>query len=153
MENNVYATPESDVDAKLASASRIRMYSPNQIACATLGGPVGLIYFLMANFETLKKEELRKKTLHLGIALIVALLVILPFVPENFPSITFTVFYIVIAYFVAENCQMKKKEIIESEVYDFYSNWRVLGLALLCMLGSIVVIAGPLMLLGLLGVW
>lgn len=153
MENNVYATPESDVDAKLASASRIRLYSPTQIACGTLGGPVGLIYFLMANFETLQKPELRKKTLHLGIALIVALIVILPFLPESFPSMPFTVAYIVIGYFVAESFQMKKKEIIESEVYDFYSNWRVLGFGLLCMLGSIVVIAGPLMLLELLGVW
>jgi hypothetical protein len=129
------------------------MYSPTQVACGTIGGPVGLIYFLMSNFSALGQEDRKRKTLLLGISLIVALIAILPFLPESVPSTPFTIAYIIIARQVAEKYQMKKQAIIDSDIYDFHSNWRVLGIGLLCLVGSAIVIVGPLMLLILTGVW
>ena len=37
-----------------------RIYTPKQVACGALGGPVGLIYFLWANFSILKKKKIIK---------------------------------------------------------------------------------------------
>ncbi len=152
MENDIYSTPESDIEAD-SNTSPILLYSPTQVAMGTLGGPVALIYFLMSNFDSLGQQQNKKKTLFLGIGLIIALLVIVPFLPANFPSTPFTVIYIIIARQVAEKYQMTKSAIFYSEIYDYHSNWRVLIYGLLCMLGSAIVIMGPLMLLMLTGVW
>jgi hypothetical protein len=134
-------------------ASPIRIYSPTQVACGTIGGPVGLIYFLMPNFEALGQKNKKKRTLLLGSVFIVTLIVVVPFLPESIPSTPFTIAYIIIARLVAENYQMKKTEIINSDIYDFHSNWRVFGFGLLCLTGSAIALMGPLTLLILAGVW
>lgn len=153
MENEIYATPRSDVDVQPSEATPVFLYSPTQVACGTIGGPVGLIYFLMSNFGALGKEDKKKRTLVVGIASIVALIVILPFLPDSVPNTPFTIAYIIIGRLVAEKYQMTKAKIIESDLHDFHSNWRVLGFSLLCLIGSAIVIMGPLMLLILVGVW
>lgn len=153
MKNNIYATPQSEVSSKVDAASLTRVYSPTQVACGTLGGPVGLIYFLASNFESLGQYELKRKTLVIGIVLLIALVAILPFLPESFPSTPFTVVYILVARQVAEKFQMKKSEIVASEFHDFHSNWRVLGFGLLCLVGSAIAVMVPLFLLSLAGIW
>jgi len=153
MEKDIYEAPKSNIDVQQGLASPIRIYSPTQVACGTIGGPVGLVYFLMSNFDTLGQEGRKKRTLLLGSVLIVALIIIIPFLPESIPSTPFTIAYIVIARQVAENYQMKKADIIASDTYDFHSNWRVFGFSLLCLAGSAIVLMGPLMLLVLSGVW
>jgi len=149
--NDVNAVPKFDV--KENSISRILVYSPTQVACGTIGGPVGLIYFLMCNFKALGQEERKNATLFLGFILIVVLIVAIPFLPEKIPSTPFTIAYIVIARQVAEKYQMTKADIKNSALYDFHSNWRVFGFGLLCLAASAAVIMGPLMLLILTGVW
>jgi uncharacterized membrane protein len=153
LNNDIYATPKSAVAEKAAGKSPILVYSPTQVACGTIGGPVGLIYFLMSNFEALEQKERKKNTLLAGIAFIVVLIALVPFLPENFPNISFTIAYIIIAHQVAEKYQMTKADIMNSGQYDFHSNWRVLGIGLLCMLASVVIIMGSLMLLMLTGIW
>lgn len=134
-------------------AGPTRLYSPAQVACGTIGGPVGLIYFLKANYTALGNDRLEKKTLVYGILLILSLLAILPFLPKEFPGYPFTFLYIFIARHVAEKYQMSKQAIVDSTLYGFHSNWRVLGLGLLCLLASAIVIMGPLMLMAALGIW
>jgi len=144
--NNPYAAPNSDVSGALGAM--IPLYSPLQAAAgAFLGGPVGLIYFIHANFAALGNEEHKKKTLIYGGMLLVALLVILPLLPEWFPSLPFTIAYVIAARYVVDNYQVSKQGIIDSPQYDFHSNWRVVGFSLLCMVGSMLAIFAPLFLL------
>lgn len=150
METNAYATPKSDVETGL---EQVKIYSPTQVACgALLGGPAGLIYFLLTNFTTLGNHSARKNTIYAGITLIIALLVILPMLPDNFPDIPFTIAYIVTGRIVAEKYQITKSAIEQSEQYQFESSWKVFGLGLLCLVASAIVIMGPLFILDLLGV-
>ncbi|WP_221932910.1 hypothetical protein [Thalassotalea sp. PS06] len=152
MENNVYAAPDSDVNVQ-SNSDVNKIYSPTQVAVGTfLGGPVGLMYFLMSNFGTLQKHDSKQKTLYAGIGLIVLLLLTMPFLPDDFPSLPFTVAYVIIARYVADNQQMKKQEIVESDNYVFQSNWKVLGMGLLSIVGSMLAILGPLLVLEFTGV-
>ncbi|WP_426358650.1 hypothetical protein ACPUVO_00025 [Pseudocolwellia sp. HL-MZ19] len=149
MESNVYATPKSDIENTSTDLAEVNVYSPTQIACGALvGGPVGLIYFLMTNFSSLNNNEGKRNTLYAGVALIIALLSILP---DDFPSAPFTVVYVVIARAVAEKHQITKKAIIESEQYQFESNWKVFGISLICLIGSAVVLFVPFFILSMLG--
>lgn len=148
MSTNIYKAPESHVeDDSSNEVDNIKIYSPNQVACGTIGGPVGLIYFLWANFSSLKKEDEKNKTLIFGGIFIVLLIIALPLLPDDFPSMPFTIAYIMVAKLVSEQFQMTKVDIAESNCHDFYSNWRVLGIGLLCFVASIVLIVGPLILL------
>jgi hypothetical protein len=152
LNKDIYAAPKSNLDES-RSQLPIRIYSPTQVACGTIGGPVGLVYFLMANFEALGQQNRKKRTLIFGIIFIIALIVILPFLPDSVPSAPFTIAYIIIAKQVAEKYQMKKQDIINSDVYEFHSNWRVLGLGLLCLVGSLIAVVGPLIILMVAGIW
>jgi hypothetical protein len=152
MTENPYAAPSAAVLAGRIGEP-IRLYSPTQVACGTIGGPVGLIYFLKANFSALGNDAAARKTLIFGALLILCLVALLPFLPEKVPNSPFTIAYILIARGVAQKYQMTKQTISDSPRYDFQSNWRVFGLGLLCLVGSVAVIMGPLMLLAVLGVW
>ncbi|MGF1845298.1 hypothetical protein L4C39_19325 [Vibrio clamense] len=129
-----------------------RLYSPTQVACGTLGGPVGLVYFIYANFIALKNESGRKNTLKYGALFIFALAILMPFLPENVPSSAFTAVYIVIARYVVKTYQMEKNDINASSEFEFHSNWRVFGISLLCLLASVVVLLGPILLMVMTGV-
>ena len=122
------------------------------MAGAFLGGPVGLIYFLRENFVALGDDALAKRSLVYGAALIVALLVILPFLPEKFPSSPITIVYMIIGYQIANSRQMTRGAIEASTHYTFHSDWRVFGLGLVCLLGSLTILVGPLVLLSMAGV-
>jgi hypothetical protein len=112
-----------------------------------LGGPVGLIYFLRQNFMALGNTAAARKTLIFGVVLIIALIVVLPLLPENFPSTPFNLMYIFVARGVADKYQLSKQGIIDSADYRFQSSWKVFGMGLLCLLGSAVAIIGPSLLL------
>lgn len=147
---NPYAAPESEV---AESIGNYPVYSPKQVmAGAFLGGPVGLIYFLRENFVAMGDESLAKKSLLYGVALIIALLIIVPMLPENFPNSPFTIAYMIVGYQVANSRQMTRETIEASTHYTFHSNWRVFGLGLVCMLGSVILLLGPLLLLSIAGI-
>jgi len=151
MENNSYSASETSLSVD--STARIVVYSPAQVAIgAFVGGPVGLTYFLMANFGALYNDRARKNTLYSGISLIIALLCILPMLPDNFPSLPLTILYVVAARMVSEKYQLTKSQIAESEQCQFQSNWKVFGLSLLCFIGSTVAIVIPLAVLSMLGI-
>jgi hypothetical protein len=146
MSHDPYAAPKSNVSGP--SDCPIRLYSPAQAVCgALLGGPVGLVYFLHANFDALENDRLKKKTLVFGIVFILSLLVILSLLPEGFPSAPFTILYAVAAHYIAKRYQITKQGIIDSPQYDFHSNWRVFGISILCGVGSALLIAGPIFVL------
>ena len=154
---NIYQPPSADVETKNkeagGSGGAVKVYSPTQVACGTLGGPVGLVYFLAVNFSALADESSKNKTLLWGSLSIVALICLLPFLPESVPNLPFTVAYIVIARSISSKYQMTKDAIVESNVHEFQSNWRVFGFSLICFICSVIVIIIPLMLLAYLGIW
>jgi hypothetical protein len=155
MTADIYKTPNSSVEATSTNreGETIKMYSPTQVACGTIGGPVGLIYFLRSNFSALNKEEEKKKTLIFGAIFMVLLIALLPLLPEGFSGMPFTIAYIIVARQIADKYQMTKVAISESNQHEFHSSWRVLGMGLLCLAGSFVIIAGPLIVLAITGVW
>jgi hypothetical protein len=151
MSHNPYAAPAATLD-QTASTTAV-LYSPNQAAFgAFLGGPLGLIYFLRQNFVALGNKSAARTCLIFGALLIAILLIVLPLLPDKFPSTPITVVYIVIARSVAEKYQVSKQAIAESSQYSFKSNWNVFGMGLLCLLGSAIVIIGPLLALRALGI-
>lgn len=152
MTDNPYAAPAAAISNRNAGGTA-RLYSPVQVACGTIGGPVGLIYFLKSNFAALGNDRLEKRTLILGALFIAALVVSVPFLPDRFPSLPFTAGYIAIAWYVSSRYQMTKQAIAASPLHDFHSNWRVLGMGLLCLAASVVVLVGPLIALIALGWW
>jgi hypothetical protein len=144
MSHNPYAAPE----ATLADATKgsVAMYSPTQAALgALLGGPVGLIYFLHRNFVALGNQPAAKKCLMYGALLIVVLLIALPLLPANFPNAPLNIVYILAGRSIAQKYQLTKQAIAESTEYTFKSNWNVFGMGLLCFLGSVIVVIGPLL--------
>jgi hypothetical protein len=151
--DNPYAAPSAAVVDAANAADTIRVYSPIQVACGTIGGPVGLIYFLRANFLALGNYRLARTTLVSGLVLIPALLISVVLLPENFPNYPFTIAYILAALYVSAKYQMTKRAIVESAAHDFQSNWRVLWLGLLCLVGSIILLVVPLGILAFFGVW
>ena len=141
--DNPYAAPSAAVVDAADATEAVRLYSPVQVACGTIGGPVGLIYFLRANFVALGNYRLARITLISGLVLIPALLISLILLPESFPNYPFTIAYILSALYVSAKYQMTKQAIIDSAAHEFHSNWRVLWLGLLCLVVSIVVLVIP----------
>ncbi|UXI04098.1 hypothetical protein [Photobacterium sp. TY1-4] len=124
-----------------------RIYSPRQVACGALGGPVGLIYFLWANFAIMKKKNHTKLTAVLGVVFIIGLIFSAPFVPPNIPGLAFTALYVVLAYLMSRKFHLDNNEIIASSEYTFHSSFRVFCITVICFWASYIVVAGPLHLL------
>jgi hypothetical protein len=108
----------------------IRLYSPNQVACAAFfGGPLATVYVLWRNFRSLGNFPSETQSLIWGALFILALLGILPFLPEKFPNLVIPITYTIAARQMAETYQLSKQAIRESEQYRFHSNWNVFGIS------------------------
>lgn len=148
MSHNPYAAPRAAIDARahsgLQAAGPRPLYSPTQVALgAFLGGPMGVVYFLHANFRTLGEQALATRTWRWGAAFMIAWVAIVPLLPERFPSTPLTIAYVIVARQVSEKHQMTKQAIADSPFYAFHSNWRVFGLSLLCFLVSLIALLVP----------
>lgn len=145
--HNPYATPSATL-ATPATAGTVRLYSPAQAACgAFLGGPVGIVYFLQANFAALGDLVRQRQTMVWGAVGVVALTALILALPESVPNAPFTIAYVLVAKQIAETRQMTRQAIIDSPLHDFHSNWRVFGMGLLCMLGTGLAMVVPALLL------
>lgn len=108
-----------------------RIYSPLQIGMgAFFGGPVAMVYFLWQNFKTLDNQNGAQYTLAGGILFNVALLIVLPLLPEDFPSLVIPFLYALTALSIAATWQLRKDAIQHSVQYQFQSNWRVFFLSI-----------------------
>lgn len=138
MSQNPYATPAASLST--SPAAPVRLYSPVQVAAGVfLGGPVGAVYFLRANFLALKDDERAQAALLYGLLFVIAAISLAFVLPKNFPSMPLNIAYMFGARQIAETKQLSKQAIEDSAEYDFQSNWRVVGLSLLCLLGSVLV--------------
>lgn len=122
-----------------------KVYSPVQIWMGTfIGGPFAAMYFLKSNFDILGKPLLSKITIQIGLAASILLLLVLPFLPENFPNNIIPIIYFVPVVMVVKQHQLTKKEISESPEYDFHSSWQVFGISLGLMLVFFLIAMGDL---------
>lgn len=118
-----------------------KLYTPLQIrAGAFLGGPFATVYFLSENFRVLGRLAVVKTTLIWGAAFVVGLIVLMPFIPDRFPNYVVPLAYAYAAGAVASKWQLQIKAIVDSEIYQIHSNWRVFGLALLFMVAFVLVL-------------
>jgi hypothetical protein len=109
------------------------VYSPNQAALGTfLGGPFASLYFLKTNFEVLGSENSKKNTIALGGIIIFSMLLIFPFLPDNFPNMVIPLLTLIITRVLVEKLQFTKEDIELSEGLKYQSNWKVLGTSIVC---------------------
>lgn len=108
----------------------VKLYSQMQMGLATLlGGPLAATYMFKKNFVAMENEDASKKSAVFGILFSFALIVVLPFLPKNFPHIVLPIAYIVTTERLAKQYQLSKQAIVDSEKYTFQSNWNVLGVS------------------------
>ena len=102
-----------------------RLYTPAQVGWgAFLGGPIMAVYVLRANFVALGRQREALRTLWIGAALVVALLVLVWILPRNWGT-GIPMGYSLAAHQVAKTQQMKKEEILASDTYEKRSTWGV----------------------------
>jgi hypothetical protein len=116
---------------------KIKLYSPNQVGCAAfIGGPFAAVFVLWTNFRALGKGAAAEQTLIGCGFLILALLLVLSFLPDSFPNHVIPVAYTLAAWLFADKYQLSKPAIRESEQFEFQSNWIVFGISITMLVAS-----------------
>lgn len=130
-----------------------KVYSPTQAALGgLLGGALASTYFIQQNFKTVNDTELVKKTNRYGTLVIVLILMMLPFIPENFPNMIIPFIIGFSTKTVIEKFQFKKEDIINNDDLDFHSNWRVFFISFISMIIFTVVAISFLLIIDTLGI-
>ena len=118
--------------------SNVTLYSPVQVGVSSfIGGPAAAVYVLRHNFNALGMTLAARHTLVWGAVSCIALMVILPLLPDSFPSSPIPVAYVVLAYSMAKTYAPTPDE--GNGDYIAASNWSVLRISIVCLFGSIVV--------------
>jgi hypothetical protein len=121
---------------------RATVVSPRQVAVGTfVGGPVAMIYYLRKNYLAIGDLNSSKKILWIGSLFLLAwnALITLDVLLPKPTSIVLdlilkvTPFILVI---VARQIAQAQFDLLPRQ-YDFYSNWSVVGSAILCLVASI----------------
>lgn len=113
------------------------------------GGPAAAIYFIHRNFTALGRAQAARNTLVVGVALGLAFLLTLPFLPENFPSLLIPLAYSLIALLVVVRWQPSSETIAMDSRYDFQSGWRVFFITLIAL--ALTILIAVVIMLGLSG--
>lgn len=142
--HNPYRAPRA---SHLSSvAERTAIYTPTQVALGTLlGGIVGFVFFLRANFVALGNADAARNTVLGGVVLFVALLGLSYALPQGGYSLGPTLVLVVLARWIAERHQLSKDSIAASSDHDFHSNWRVFAFGLACLVASAAIGVGMIM--------
>jgi hypothetical protein len=120
------------INPKLIGVTGV-VYSPTQAALGSfLGGPFASLYFLKTNFDVLGSEKSKKNTIALGSIIIFSILLILPFLPDNFPNMVIPLLTVAITRVLVEKLQFTKEDIEISEGLKYQSNWGILWTSIIC---------------------
>ena len=129
-QENVFEAPKAPLVAAL-DQMKVPLYSPNQIAAgAFLGGALSAVYMLWSNFKRLNRSSEATLTVAIGSVFVIAMIVVLPFLPRSFPNMAIPLAYTLTAKAIANKVQVKKADIAAFADYVFESNWRVAAVAL-----------------------
>lgn len=111
------------------------LYSPNQVlAAAFIGGPLITLYALKQNFDVLGNLTGSQSVVRWGVAAVVLMLSVLPFLPQDFPQMVLPLAYSLVARAVAEKWQLTREQIADDERYDFIPTGRLIGQSLIGLL-------------------
>jgi hypothetical protein len=132
MDRNPYSPPAASV-ADIASSGTL--YSPRQIYLASfLGSPIAAAWFIHRNFMTLGNESRALRTLGLGFAATVAVLVAGFYLPNRFPNLLLPLAYSFAIYqyalFLFKGAY--NKHLTEGGLKGSW--WMVIGVSLLAIL-------------------
>lgn len=108
-----------------------KVYSPIQAALgAFLGGPIASTVFINQNYRAVNNESAQSQSLIIGSLIVLAFILIVPFLPENFPGIIIAIATILATRLIVEKKQFTKEAIEQNDKLTFHSNWRVFGIGL-----------------------
>lgn len=116
------------------------------------GGPFAAIQVLRENFAALEQPRRSRSALHWGIAFVVLLFAILPFLPEKFPNTLIPLVYSLTVGELVKIYQLSKEKINQSDAYAFQSNWQVVRVSVVSFLLFLVLMVAWIVMLGYFGV-
>jgi hypothetical protein len=117
-----------------------KIYSPNQVLAASfLGGPMAMVYVLWKNFQTLENPHGMQQILLWGSIFIIALMLFSPLLPNSLLDYVIPFAYPLAAWSLAENFQMSKQAIADSQTYEFQTIGNVIAVSILFLLVMLVV--------------
>lgn len=111
---------------------------------AFLGGPIGAGYFLIENYKSLDKEAVVKKAWGITIFSTIAYYVLAYVFSEVIETTTIPLY---VACLAGARQIFQQQQAADVEAYiqqggEVYSNWRVIGISFIFLLGTIAVIGG-----------
>lgn len=110
-------------------------YTRGQILFGTLlGGPLAGVYFIKKNFDAMDDADLSKKTTVIGLSLVAALFIVLPFLPEFIPGIAYAIAYAA----TAQSVYVQKQQVILKE-NPRYPHWNVAAVVALSLIAFIAI--------------
>jgi hypothetical protein len=114
--------------------AKTKVYSPNQVlAVSFLGGPMAMIYALWKNFHSLQDPHGMQQILFWGSIFIIALLLFAP-LTSGWPNYVLPFIYPIGAWLLAERHQMTKKEIADSQDYEFQTVSNVIAVSIIFLI-------------------
>jgi hypothetical protein len=117
-----------------------KIFSPNQVLAASfLGGPMAMVYVLWKNFQTLENPHGMHQILFWGSIFIIALMLFSPLLPNSRLDVVIPFAYPLAAWSLAENFQMPKQAIADSQAYEFQSAWNVVAVSIVFLVAMVVV--------------
>lgn len=114
-----------------ANTGDVGLYTSRQAGVGTfLGGPMVGIYMLYLNFEAINEPDLAKSTLVIGGVCCLAMVGVLPFLPDRFPGIALPVAYTLGMVRLMKHYQFEKEYIENSSGYVCQSGGSATGVSL-----------------------
>ncbi|MDO8332209.1 MAG: DUF4124 domain-containing protein [Fluviicoccus sp.] len=114
-----------------ANTGDVGLYTSRQAGMGTfLGGPLVGIYMLYLNFEAINEPDLAKSTLVIGGVCCLAMVGVLPFLPDRFPGIALPVAYTLSMVRLMKHYQFEKEYIEDSLGYVCQSGGSATGVSL-----------------------
>src|SRR2546430_5404072 len=113
-----------------SGVGKTKIYSPIQVAVSSfVGGPFAAVFVLWKNFQGLGSTSRAAQTVLWGTLLALLIFAGVAFLPERFPNYVIPIAYGGAAMSIAQQFQLSKKAILESEQYEIRSNWNVFGIS------------------------
>jgi hypothetical protein len=109
------------------------------MAASFLGGPMAMVYVLWKNFQTLENPHGMQQILIWGSIFIIALMLFSPLLPNSWLDYVIPFAYPLAALSLAENFQMSKQAIADSQSYEFQTIGNVIAVSILFLLAMLVV--------------
>ena len=100
---------------------------------------MAMVYVLWKNFQTLEDPHGMHQILFWGSIFIVALMLFSPLMPNSWQDYVLPFAYSLAGWSLAENFQMPKQAIADSQSYEFQSAWNVIAVSIVFMVAMIVV--------------